>query len=480
MRSKSIALCCLVGVLCVVILLIACAGGGNGAAGAIQTSVPTPTPTPTPTPAPVSAGQWTWVGGSNSVSLSPYGVSGSYGTLDVPAAGNLPGSHYDSAGWTGAGNFWLFGGSVGCQYCGLFAINDLWEFSPTSRMWTWMGGGETPDEFGFNYPSARYGPASWKDNNGNFWLLGGMGMIVNGDTLLNDLWEYSPATGTWMFVSGGTTVSGTVGVYGTEGVPSTTNVPGGRQYPTGWADASGNFWIFGGDIWGSSSISSPMNDLWEFSPSAKTWAWMSGSNTEDATGTYGTQGVPSTTNTPGARRGAFSWTDRAGNFWLFGGLAIVDSTQYFFNDLWKFNPTDKTWTWMSGSNTTNASGNYGTRGVPSMTNVPQARAHGSSGIDPSGNLWLFGGSSAAGVLNDVWMFNPSTETWTWVSGADTADETANYGALGISSSSNIPGARWGSTGWIDDSGNFWLFGGYGCDSTSTNFGMLNDLWVWHP
>jgi hypothetical protein len=36
-------------------------------------------------------------------------------------------------------------------------------------------------------------------------------------------------------------------------------------------------------------------------------------------GIYGTQGVPSTTNTPGCRRLSISWKDANGNFWLFGG-----------------------------------------------------------------------------------------------------------------------------------------------------------------
>jgi N-acetylneuraminic acid mutarotase len=33
--------------------------------------------------------------------------------------------------------------------------------------------------------------------------------------------------------------------------------------------------------------------------------------------------------------------------------------------------------------------------------------------------------------------------------------------------------------WIDASGNLWLFGGNGYDSTG-NFGYLNDLWQYDP
>jgi len=44
-----------------------------------------------------------------------------------------------------------------------------------------------------------------------------------------------------------------------------------------------------------------------------------------------------------------------------------------------------------------------------------------------------------------------------------------------------PGSRWGASAWVDDCGNFWLFGGWGLDSTGTNGnGALNDLWVYTP
>ena len=39
----------------------------------------------------------------------------------------------------------------------------------------------------------------------------------------------------------------------------------------------------------------------------------------------------------------------------------------------------------------------------------------------------------------------------------------------------MPGARYGSISWTDGSGNLWLFGGYGYDSTAIH-GCLNDLW----
>jgi len=40
-----------------------------------------------------------------------------------------------------------------------------------------------------------------------------------------------------------------------------------------------------------------------------------------------------------------------------------------------------------------------------------------------------------------------------------------YGSLGVASASNIPGGRVGAISWTDSSGDLWLFGGNGYDST---------------
>jgi N-acetylneuraminic acid mutarotase len=90
--------------------------------------------------------------------------------------------------------------------------------------------------------------------------------------------------------------------------------------------------------------------------------------------------------------------------WLFGGGGQ-------FNDLWKFSPTTKEWTWVSGSNTGNVSGIYGTQGVAAASNVPGGREGSVSWIDSNGNLWLFGGigydsTGTVGYLNDLWRYQP--------------------------------------------------------------------------
>jgi N-acetylneuraminic acid mutarotase len=193
---------------------------------------------------------------------------------------------------------------------------------------------------------------------------------------------------------------------------------------------------------------------------------------------YGTRGVGSPTNVPGARSEAISWTDTAGNLWLFGGLGYDSSgAGGNLNDLWEYTPSTQQWRWVSGANTANAPGTYGTLGVGSTTNVPGARSGAVSWTDTAGDLWLFGGlpESNGLPLNDLWKYTPSTQQWTWVGGANTTGAAGAYGTLGAGSTTNVPGARQGATSWTDNAGNVWLFGGQGNDSTGA-FGLLGDLW----
>lgn len=447
--------------------LTACGGKGSNTATTAATGTTATTP-------PSTANEWTWVGGSKTISLSdsPAGrvqaarwtdtsgnlwlfggaqltggsfndlqefspassswtlVSGStttnaigvYGTKGVPSSANVPGARSGSVSWTdGSGDFWLFGGD-GYDSVGGFAnyLNDLWMFNPNTKQWTWVSGSNTSSQSFYgvygtlgvaatsNMPGARANSVSWIDSGGNLWLFGGRGYSSSGSAHpLNDLWKFNPTTKQWAWIGGSSSLSSQSGVYGTLGLASTSNAPGGRELSVSWIDSGGNLWLFGGHGSDSSGTIDELNDLWEFSPTNSTWSWMSGSSTVNAAGVYGTLGSPSSTNTPGARDRPATWTDKSGNFWLFGG----ENSTAGFNDLWRFNPTSKAWTWIGGSSTTGSLGNYGSKGVASSTNMPGARAASASWIDASGNLWLFGGGGydsvgTLGALSDLWRYQP--------------------------------------------------------------------------
>jgi N-acetylneuraminic acid mutarotase len=488
-----------------------CGGGSKSGGGG-----------PTPPPTPSAVNKWTWESGGNMASTPdnfPFGV---YGTKGIAADTNFPGARGGSVSWIdGSGNLWLFGGN-GLGSTGRGPLNDLWEFNPTAKTWTWQSGSDSssPDAAGVygtqgiplpnNVPGPRSGAVSWMDSSGNLWLFGGAGLTYpphnptdcnSCNTLFNDLWEFNPSTKEWTWVSGSNTLFAT-GVYGTLGIASASNVPGARgisggsgigSYPVGhslsWIDHDGNLWLFGGAGLDSTGTYGILNDLWEFSPATKEWTWEGGSKTASGVGIYGTQGVASVNNVPGARGNALSWTDKSGNFWLYGGFGYgaTNTLGFDLNDLWEFNPATKEWTWVNGSNMGGVVPVYGTQGVASASNTPGGRDSAVAWTDNGGNLWLFGGFDDDGGatnqdLNDLWEFSPATKKWTWVGGSNTGGAFGVYGTLGIASASNFPGARGYrgvSVAWTDGSGNFWLFGGLGYDSIGVS-DILNDLWRYQP
>ena len=280
-----------------------------------------------------------------------------------------------------------------------------------------------------------------------------------------------------------------------------TNVPSGHWGGKSWTDAAGNFWLFGGYGIDSKGTWGTLNDLWELNPSTKQWTWMGGSSTIPGTaqgdpGVYGTLGKAASTNTPGSREWAISWTDKSGNLWLFGGYGLDGNNKWGqLDDLWEFVAASKQWAWIAGSKSgsyAGVAGVYGSIGKAASTNMPGSRLYGANWTDTSGNLWLFGGFGAdsagnLGNLGDLWKYTPSANQWTWIAGTSTVAKTTGdtggpsgvYGILGVPAAGNIPGGREYSASWADKSGNLWLFGGNGIDS-SGDYGLLNDLWRYQP
>jgi N-acetylneuraminic acid mutarotase len=452
--------------------------GGSGTVGAGNVTTVTV----------ICAGAWTWMSGATT-----QGGAGTYGTEYTPSANNTPGARYASATWTdSAGNLWLFGGAAYSNGQNVY-YNDLWEYTAAGG-WAWMGGSQTTNVTGAygtqgsagagNAPGSRSSAVSWTDSAGNLWLFGGYGYDVNG-TLgnLNDLWEFNTASREWTWV-GGLSGGNAYGVYGTQGSASLSNMPGARNAALSWTDGSGNFWLFGGNGEAQSGSAGSLNDLWMFSPTLG-WEWVSGSSAVDQVGAYGSQGTPSGSNVPGARQSANGWIDSSNNLWVFGGQGY-DSLghQGTMNDLWEYSSTGHTWTWMSGSSTIGALAVYGTEGVAAAGNVPGARDNANAWIDGSGNFWLFGGfaynsTGTQGSVDDLWMYNPTANTWTWIAGSATADVKGTYGTKKTTAATNVPGARYSASAWPTSSGGFWVFGGQGFDSADAG-GLLNDLWEYVP
>jgi|GEM_PF-815088 len=417
---------------------------------------------------------WTWMGGANA-----HGAPGVYGTKGLPAASNVPGGRSGAAATVGPdGNTWLFGG-YGKASSGTGWLNDLWRWDGAA--WTWMSGASSPDQAGVygtkgiadpsNVPGARSGAVSWFDADGRLLLLGGLDDPGENDwEAWNDLWRWDGATWTWV---GGASTADQAGTYGIRNLPAPGNEPGARYLPAIGRGTSGSVIVFGG--FGSSATGKvgELNDLWRWD--GDQWAWLAGSTGTTEAGVYGTRGVASTGNLPGARTGAVTWRGSGGEVWLFGGYGYSARGQGYLNDLWRWDGS--TWTWMSGADTEGQPGVYGTKGVSAPTNVPGARADAAGWTDAAGNLWLFGGVDdpwEQSIRNDLWKWDGVS--WTWVSGSKEPGHPGVYGTRGVPAPANVPPCRRGAASWTDAGGKLWLFGGSGWPVSPG--ADLNDLWRW--
>jgi hypothetical protein len=253
-----------------------------------------------------------------------------------------------------------------------------------------------------------------------------------------------------------------------------TDNPGGTRYPATWTDRAGDLWLFSGYGYSSDSTvpNQPgfFNEMWEYA------------GTQYYSGSYyncwekfptGNTTLP-TPPVPAARWGAVTWTDAAGKLWLFGGQ---DAYTDFLNDLWNYDTATNIWTPVAGG--VDQNGVYGTQGLASASNIPGGRWGATARTDASGNVWLFGGfgydssTTSPGLLNDLWEY--SGGRWTWVSGSNLINPDGVYGTQGTPAATNVPGGRQAAMSWIDNSGNFWIFGGY-ILSPSGQPNAFNDLW----
>ena len=225
-----------------------------------------------------TAKKWTWIAGDSVTQKN-----GVYGVKGTGAAANTPGVRIGSTCWTDNNhNLWLFGGG-GLPASGGAAgyENDLWEFKMTTQRWIWVAGDSSlNNKYGkygaitvasaTNQPGSRYCSLSWIDANNNVWVYGGTGYAASGALgNLNDMWSYNIAANQWTWMRGDSVLN-QYGVYGVKGSSSAPNKPGARGIASGWMDAAGNPWIFGGYGYSASAGVSYLNDLWGYQASAST------------------------------------------------------------------------------------------------------------------------------------------------------------------------------------------------------------------
>ena len=139
------------------------------------------------------------------------------------------------------------------------------------------------------------------------------------------------------------------------------------------------------------------------------------------------------------------------------------------------------WTWMGGSNRWQTSPRIRNAGYRLLRqNSPEADWR-LSWTDSSGNFWLFGGEgmSSTGTACPLTISGNSFPQRRMDLGEREQYQPRQagngvYGTLGVAAAGNVPGRRLPAS-WTDSSGNLWLYGGEGLDSTGTS-GNCRDLW----
>lgn len=482
----------------------------------------------------ISSGEWTWIDGIETLPEVSGGASGVYGTHQTAAPGNDPGGRSGAMSWADSkGNLWLFAGN-GYDANGTWgSLNDVWEFAPSvasslplieapafspapgtyttvqtiaisdatrgaSISYSINGGAATP----YTGPITLSSPAAitataqeagYESNSTSVTYAIELPPVATP--------TFSVAPGTYAIAQTVTLSDKTPGAtiyYSTSGVPTTSsNVYTG---PITVASSETLEAIAVGDGYATSATAVADYVIWPSSAMLE-WGWMGGSNAGGEPAVTGTLGTPAPGNIPLARYQATTWTDKSGNFWLFGGDIGSENGGggVLLNDLWEYNPSIHEWAWMAGSNGANEAGIYGTMGTPSAQNTPGAREEAASWTDTKGNLWLFGGhgldaknTQGLTILNDLWEFDISTSQWTWMSGSSTASncfvdggggtdcaQPATYGTLGVPAAGNTVGSREGAITWSDNKGNLWLFGGWSFDVSNQVQYYFDELWEYN-
>ncbi|MEM4308836.1 MAG: kelch repeat-containing protein [Thermoplasmata archaeon] len=368
----------------------------------------------------------------------------------------------------------LFGG-----YTGSYNLNDFWSYSVTSVSWS-----ET-------VPSKRYSHGIAHAENVNLLVLYGGYDAVRGS--FTDTWTYTFLTNSWTKVQ-------------------TANNPGVRRYFSSVYDSANAMVVLFGGYEGTYG----KNDTWLFNPVTNVWAQQTMTYTPP--GRYG-YGVNFDTNRNriwvfGGYTGSYYLSDTVylastSNLWMplypeprYGhGIVYHEAKDLFVlfggflqsgvrsSETWVYNHSSNRWTLMFSDP------------------APSARTYMGLVYDPDTELIvLFGGYGATTGLNDTWVYDITTNTWTSRvnSGAPSPRnghgmvyDTVNKKVL-VFGGYNTSGSTYNNETWVYDvntnvwtkqnpavaplarayfasaygNGQFFIFGG------ESNSGYLNDTWAY--
>ncbi len=280
-------------------------------------------------------------------------------------------------------------------------LNDTWTYDPATNTWTEIHPRSA-------VPPARLGSSMVYDaTSGQAILFGGL-QPRNPNGVLNDTWAYDPATGTW-----------------TELHPTGGPPPARHSHCMVYDSFDGKVILFGGHKNVGGQAVDWTNDMWTYDPMANTWIELH----------------PAGTAPPSAMFGEMVYDTNGGRAILYGTADDGDAAR----GTWAYDPVANTWTELHPEGS-----------VPSVF-------FGHMVYDPAAEgVILFGGLGEGlygegRFVNDMWTYEPATNTWTELHPTGTAP--SNYGLVVYDA----------------DGGQAILFG-----STRDGGNYLNAAWSYRP
>lgn len=358
--------------------------------------------------------------------------------------------------------------------------------------WTWIGGSSLPDDY-FTWlqgqtPGIRSGHGMVLDAKLNRLYVIGGGFEITSETeseeyFLNDVWQLDLNSQLWTWISGTFENINAPGILDGENAS-----PAARQYfACGLDSSSGLIYIHGGKGYGNSTSLGLLNDLWQFNPTSGKWTWLSGSFDINQNNVYADKVIESTKAIPGSRyMHSLVVIPEDGRLILFGGFTDIFLS---FNDLWRWNPVKKLWTWLNGGGNLNYKASYGEMGVSSPYNLPRARGGFAMTYNPTRKkIIIFGGSQypldfftvMSTCLNDLWEYDLQSNTWTWIGGTGRENAYASSMRTGIATKHNMIDCRLGSQMTVNNqTGTLLIYGGSFYPGEFFG-GTGQSVWLWDP
>lgn len=191
---------------------------------------------------------WKWVSGTNQTKQVAKGEK------NILASTNQISARCSSAMWIDSHEvIWIFGGAVSQTDGGL--LSDLWSFDVNSRVWNWVAGPKRINQdskFSPLNPGATQQLQYWlsSENDDALWMFGGYGYYESGPQKQNVAFKFW--SGFWTLAELRSQITGD---WGTKGFPSQSNYPPATNVASFWRASNGDFWMFGGQSYNSSSMS---------------------------------------------------------------------------------------------------------------------------------------------------------------------------------------------------------------------------------